>query len=62
MNKKFMLWQKKLLTDKTAYKKMASAANPYGDGLSSRRTIQIIKNYFGLSKKQVKEFVRGKLK
>ncbi len=53
---------KKLLTDKTAYKKMASAANPYGDGLSSRRTIQIIKNYFGLSKKQVKEFVRGKLK
>ena len=53
---------KKLLTDTVAYKRMASATNPYGDGLSSRRTVQIIKNFFGLSKKSVEEFIPGKHK
>ena len=47
---------KRLIEDKTAYKKMASAVNPYGDGLSSKRTVQIIKNYFNISKTKVEEF------
>jgi len=54
--KKIFATAKKLIEDKEAYKKMASAVNPYGDGLSSKRTVQIIKNYFGLSKVVVKEF------
>lgn len=48
---------KKLLDDKAYYNKIASAVNPYGDGLSAKRTIQIIKNYFGLSKAAVNEFI-----
>jgi len=51
---------KRLIEDKSAYKKMASAVNPYGDGLSSRRTVQIIKNYFNISKTKVKEFIPHK--
>ncbi|MGE5401815.1 MAG: non-hydrolyzing UDP-N-acetylglucosamine 2-epimerase [Ignavibacteriales bacterium] len=47
---------KKLLDDKTSYDKMASAVNPYGDGLAAKRTVQIVKNYFGLSKAAVSEF------
>lgn len=50
---------KKLLDDKAYYNKIASAVNPYGDGLSSKRTVQIIKNYFGLSRAQVNEFIPG---
>ncbi|MCU7498057.1 MAG: UDP-N-acetylglucosamine 2-epimerase (non-hydrolyzing) [Ignavibacteria bacterium] len=48
---------KKLIDDKTYYNKIASAVNPYGDGLSAKRTVQIIKNYFGLSKAAVNEFI-----
>jgi UDP-N-acetylglucosamine 2-epimerase (non-hydrolysing) len=48
---------KRLIDNKAAYKKMASAVNPYGDGLSSRRTVQIIKNYFNISKTKVEEFI-----
>ncbi len=55
--KKILYWAKRLLDNKTEYKKMASAVNPYGDGLSSKRTVQIIKNYFGLSNKKVDEFI-----
>ena len=51
---------KRLIDNKAAYKKMASAVNPYGDGLSSQRTVQIIKNYFNISKTKVKEFVPHK--
>ena len=51
---------KGLIEDKTAYKKMASAVNPYGDGLSSKRTVQIIKNYFNISKTKVEEFIPHK--
>jgi UDP-N-acetylglucosamine 2-epimerase (non-hydrolysing) len=54
---KILYWAKRLLNNKTEYKKMASAVNPYGDGLSSKRTVQIIKNYFGLSNKKVDEFI-----
>jgi UDP-N-acetylglucosamine 2-epimerase (non-hydrolysing) len=51
---------KRLIVDKTAYKRMASAVNPYGDGLSSKRTVQIIKNYFNISKTMVEEFIPHK--
>ena len=51
---------KKLIENKSEYKKMASAVNPYGDGLSSKRTVQIIKNYFKLSNIEVKEFIPHK--
>jgi UDP-N-acetylglucosamine 2-epimerase (non-hydrolysing) len=51
---------KRLIENKTAHKKMASAVNPYGDGLSSKRTVQIIKNYFNISKTKVKEFIPHK--
>jgi UDP-N-acetylglucosamine 2-epimerase (non-hydrolysing) len=47
---------KKLIDSKAAYKKMAEAINPYGDGRASERTIQVIKKYFGFSKNAVHEF------
>lgn len=46
-----------LIEDPSEYKKMANAVNPYGDGLSSDRTIKIIKNYFGFSNEVVQEFI-----
>lgn len=46
----------KLIEDENEYKKMANAVNPYGDGLSSDRTIKIIKNYFGMGNETVNEF------
>lgn len=45
-----------LLNNEDEYIKMASAVNPYGDGLSSKRTIQIIKNYFQISNTPIIEF------
>jgi UDP-N-acetylglucosamine 2-epimerase (non-hydrolysing) len=45
-----------LIEDEKEYKKMANAVNPYGDGLSSDRTIKIIKNYFGMANEVVNEF------
>lgn len=35
---------KELLTDKTAYDKMAHAANPYGDGHACEKIIEILRN------------------
>lgn len=35
---------KKLLTDKSEYNKMGNAVNPYGDGLASKRIVNILKN------------------
>lgn len=55
--KKIYLTAKKLLDDNKYYDKIASAVNPYGDGLSAKRTVQIIKSYFGLSKAAVSEFI-----
>jgi UDP-N-acetylglucosamine 2-epimerase (non-hydrolysing) len=46
-----------LIQNPEEYKKMANAVNPYGDGLSSDRTIKIIKNYFGMSNETVEEFI-----
>ena len=45
-----------LIESASAYKKMATATNPYGDGHASERTVLAIKRYFGLTKKAVHEF------
>ncbi len=46
----------KLLTDSRAYKKMAAAVNPYGDGRAARRTLDAVRWYFGLSRKRPAAF------
>ena len=48
---------RKLLDDRRAYEKMAGATNPYGDGHAARRTVRIVKHFFGLSKTLPAEFV-----
>ena len=48
---------KELLEDEEAYKKMAHAANPYGDGNASKRTVEAILYYFGLSDKRPEDFL-----
>jgi UDP-N-acetylglucosamine 2-epimerase (non-hydrolysing) len=50
---------RKLMESERAYKTMATATNPYGDGLAAWRTVRIISRYFGLSKAPVKEFKPG---
>lgn len=35
-----------LLTDEQAYQKMATAVNPFGDGLAAKRIINLIEKYF----------------
>jgi UDP-N-acetylglucosamine 2-epimerase (non-hydrolysing) len=42
-----------LLTDQTAYAKMAQATNPYGDGHAARRSIEAIAHTFGLGERPV---------
>jgi UDP-N-acetylglucosamine 2-epimerase (non-hydrolysing) len=49
-----------LIKNPAEYQKMANAINPYGDGHSSRRTIQILKKYFGLSDYLPDEFIPKK--
>lgn len=36
----------KLLDDENEYKKMSEAINPYGDGLASKRTVEILRKIF----------------
>jgi UDP-N-acetylglucosamine 2-epimerase (non-hydrolysing) len=43
--KVIMRWLFRLINDKTAYTKMARAVNPYGDGKSSERILNIIEKY-----------------
>jgi len=38
----------RLLSDQRAYRRMARAANPYGDGKAAPRIRKAILNYFGL--------------
>jgi UDP-N-acetylglucosamine 2-epimerase (non-hydrolysing) len=38
----------RLLTDECAYKSMAQAVNPYGDGRASARVVAAIEHFFGL--------------
>lgn len=47
---------KELLDDETAYNKMAHAANPYGDGEASRRTVEAILYAFGMRDKRPENF------
>lgn len=47
-----------LIRDKEQYLKMSKAANPYGDGYASKRIVDIIENYFGISNIEIKEFIR----
>ena len=37
----------RLLADEEAYRRMANAVNPYGDGLAGGRIVQAINSYFG---------------
>jgi len=46
----------KLLKNKKAYLKMSRAVNPYGDGLASKRMVDIILYYFNLKKSKPVEF------
>lgn len=47
----------RLITDPSAYRKMAGATNPYGDGRAAERTVRIIKRHFGFTTGRVKEFI-----
>ena len=47
---------KKLLTDDAMYEKMASAANPYGDGRASERICENIKYYYEILDAKPKSF------
>jgi len=45
-----------LLTDRQAYEKMSRAANPYGDGMASKRIVQGILHHFGREKERPAPF------
>jgi UDP-N-acetylglucosamine 2-epimerase (non-hydrolysing) len=47
---------KQLLSDLKAYKKMAFATNPYGDGCAAQRTVAAINYYFGFSRSRPSDF------
>lgn len=47
---------KELLTDDSLYRKMAEAANPYGDGKASLRICENIKYYYGIRKDKPESF------
>jgi UDP-N-acetylglucosamine 2-epimerase (non-hydrolysing) len=58
--KKIHAGARRLLDDGAAYRRMALAANPYGDGKASDRTVKAIQYYFGLRKNAGTEFVPEK--
>lgn len=47
---------KDLLDNEDSYNKMAHAANPYGDGEASRRTVEAILYAFGLRQERPDNF------
>lgn len=47
---------KTLLSDKSAYDEMAHAANPYGDGTASERTVQALLHHFGIIEERPEDF------
>lgn len=47
---------KELLDNDNKYKEMAKAVNPYGDGFASKRIVEAILYYFGLTKNRPNEF------
>lgn len=38
-----------LLSDRSAYERMATAINPFGDGHAAQRIVKVVSNYFGLA-------------
>jgi UDP-N-acetylglucosamine 2-epimerase (non-hydrolysing) len=46
-----------LIENQDEYDKMASAVNPYGDGLASERIVGIIRNYFGFVHEPAEGFI-----
>ena len=46
----------RLLTDRKAYVKMASAVNPYGDGKAAGRIVEAVRWYFGLQEERPGDF------
>lgn len=55
---KIVLEANNLINNKDAYIKMSKAANPYGDGLASKRIADIIENYFNIRTIDIEEFLR----
>ena len=55
---KILLEANNLINNKDAYIKMSKAANPYGDGLASKRIADIIENYFNIRTMKIEEFSR----
>lgn len=51
---------KYLLTDHDEYQRMANTCNPYGDGKASKRIIEAILYYYGLSQEKPDSFIAGK--
>ena len=49
---------KRLLTDADAYKKMAQAVNPYGDGRACRRIIQVLRYWWGWDQERPAPFAK----
>lgn len=49
----------RLLSDPAAYRRMAQAVNPYGDGHAVPRIVDAIRYHFGLRKVRPKEFEGG---
>jgi len=49
----------RLLTNEAAYRQMAQAANPYGDGRASRRIVDAILYHFGRAELPPEPFVPG---
>lgn len=47
----------KLLTDEEAYREMAESINPYGDGHTSERIVQVILYFYGISEKKPSVFI-----
>lgn len=50
----------KLLTDEAAYRSMAEAVNPYGDGRAAQRILAAIEEYFAAAASATEQVVRGK--
>jgi UDP-N-acetylglucosamine 2-epimerase (non-hydrolysing) len=47
---------KGLLNDENEYKKMATARNPFGDGLAAQRIVQAVRSYYGLTKQNFLQY------
>ncbi|MCR1951762.1 UDP-N-acetylglucosamine 2-epimerase (non-hydrolyzing) [Clostridium sp. DSM 100503] len=55
---KIVLEANNLINNKDAYTKMSKAANPYGDGLASKRIADIIEKHFNIRTVEIEEFLR----